>query len=286
MTDRNHRIAIQIYRNPDYFALKASQRLLRTYQREVLNAIVRSIRQKAGRSFVIIFARQSGKNELQAQLFTYLLAVLSRFPLNILSVHPTFTPQALTAMDRLENVLSRNLLTRNAWKTRDGNKIFLGSARVVFLSADPAANVVGETAHLLISVDEAQSVDPRCFDKIFSPMAAAHNATRVFWGTSWTSSTLLARERRLAEAAQKSDGIQRLWVVPGDVVAQEVPSYARFLESEIAHLGRNNPIVRTQYFCEEIDAQSGMFTPARLALMQCDECAETSSLSEIGRAHV
>ncbi len=271
MTDRNHRIAVQIYRNPEYFVLKASRRMLRSYQRDVLNAVVQSIREKAGRTFVVIFARQSGKNELQAQLFAYLLAVLSRYTLNMVSVSPTFRPQTFNAIQRLEKVLSRNLFTRNSWKRRDGFKVLVGSSQVVFLSGHPSASVVGETAHILLSVDEAQSFDPLRFDKTFAPMAAAHNATRVFWGTSWTSNTLLARERRLARLAEQKDGLRRLWIVPADQVAQEVPSYAAFLESEIRNLGRNHPIIRTQYFCEEIDAQAGMFNAARRALMQSDQ---------------
>jgi hypothetical protein len=269
--DRNHRTARLIWYNPDYFVMKASQLELRSYQRQVLDAIIDSIRTKSGHSFVIVLAHQSGKNELQAQLFTYLLAVLHHFSLNIVSISPTYNPQGRTAMDRLEKVLSRNLFTRGIWNRAQGHKYSVGSSRVVFLSGHRAARVVGETAHILLSVDEAQDVPISVFDKSFAPMAAAHNATRVFWGTSWTSRTLLAREMRLARLAEQADGIRCLWVVPGDVVAREVPSYAKFLASEIKHLGRDHPIVRTQYFCEEIDAQVGMFTAARRALMLKDE---------------
>ncbi|MGA2505605.1 MAG: hypothetical protein ABSG01_16105 [Anaerolineales bacterium] len=269
--DYNHRIAHRIFKNPDYFVYKASRLELRTYQRQVLDAIIDSIRSKSGHSFVIVFARQSGKNELQAQLFTYLLACLHRFSLNMVSISPSQDPQGKTAMARLEKVLSRNLFTQGIWKRSQGQKYSVGSARVVFLSGHPKSHVVGETAHLLISVDEAQDVDISVYDKRFAPMAAAHNATRVFWGTTWTSHTLLAREMRRARAAEKEDGIRRLWVVPGDVVAEEVPSYAAFLRSEIASLGRDHPIIRTQYFCEEIDSQVGMFTPARRALMVADQ---------------
>ena len=269
--DRNHRTARLIWHNPDYFVLKTSHLELRSYQRQILDAIIDSIRSKSGHSFVIVLARQSGKNELQAQLFTYLLACLHRYSLNMVSISPSYKPQGNTAMARLEKVLSRNLFTRGIWKRLQGHKYSVGSAQVVFLSGHRAARVVGETAHLLLSVDEAQDVPISIFDKNFAPMAAAHNATRVFWGTSWTSRTLLAREMRLARAAELADGLRRLWVVPADVVAQEVPSYADFLKSEIAHLGRDHPIVRTQYFCEEIDAQVGMFTAARQALMQGDQ---------------
>ena len=190
MKDRNHRIARQIYRNPDYFVLKASQRRLRSYQREVLNSIIRSIREKAGRSFVVIFSRQSGKNELQAQMFVYLLAVLSRYALNIVSVSPTFRPQTLTAVSRLEKVLSRNIFTRRLWERRDGFKVRLGSSQVVFLSGHPSASVVGETAHILLSVDEAQAVDPRRFDTVFAPMADA--LTAVLGRLEWHARTDVA----------------------------------------------------------------------------------------------
>ncbi len=255
--DYNHRTARRIFRNPEFFVYKASRLELRTYQRQVLTAIIDSIRSKSGHSFVVVFARQSGKNELQAQLFAYLLACLHRFSLNMVSVSPSYNPQGNTAMDRLEKVLSRNLFTRDIWKRSHGHKYSVGSSRVVFLSGHKTAHVVGETAHLLLSVDEAQDVPISIYDKSFAPMAAAHNATRVFWGTTWTSHTLLAREMRRARAAEKEDGIRRLWVVPGDVVAEEVPSYAAFLRSEIASLGRDHPIIRTQYFCEEIDSSGG-----------------------------
>lgn len=53
----------------DTFVDAASTNIkLRSYQRGVAQAITRSIEEKAGRSFVIMFPRQSGKNELQAQL--------------------------------------------------------------------------------------------------------------------------------------------------------------------------------------------------------------------------
>ncbi len=269
--DRNHRIARRLWQDPEYFVLAASRLQLRSYQRDIISAVIDSIRTKSGRSFVIVLARQTGKNELQAQLFTYLLAVLSRYDLNAVSISPSLAPQGFTAMDRLEKVLSRNHFTRGIWKRSQGHKYSVGSARVTFLSGHRAAHVVGETAHLLLSVDEAQDVSPSIFDKRFAPMAAAHNATRVFWGTPWTSDTLLAREMRRARRLEKGDGIRRLWVVPADEVAREVPSYAAFLKGEIDQLGRNNPIARSQYFCEEIDAQLGMFNATRRALMAGDQ---------------
>ena len=99
-------------------------------------------------------------------------------------------------------------------------------------------------------------------------MAASTNATRVFWGTAWTSRTLLAREKVSALEAEKLDGIRRVFVLNAEDVGEEVPAYAKFVAEEVRKHGRNHPFVRTQYFSEEIDAEGGMFPPARLALLQ------------------
>ena len=42
-----------------------------------------------------------------------------------------------------------------------------------------------------------------------------------------------------------------------------MPAYRKFVDEQIARLGRNNPLVRTQYFSEEIDAEGGMFPLSR-----------------------
>ncbi len=141
------------------------------------------------------------------------------------------------------------------------------SSRVAYFSADPAASVVGATADRLLIVNEAQDVPKNIYDQRFAPMAAAGNATRVFSGTSWTSDTLLEREKQAALELEKRDGLQRVFVITGEGVARHNEYYAKFLKNEIKKLGRDHPLVRTQYFCENIEARSGMFTAAHRALM-------------------
>jgi hypothetical protein len=99
-------------------------------------------------------------------------------------------------------------------------------------------------------------------------MAASTHATRVFWGTAWVSTTLLARELSLARQQEERDGIRRAWVLTADQVGAEVPAYQKFVAEQVAKLGRNNPLVRTQYFSEEIDGEGGMFSLARRMLMR------------------
>ena len=55
-----------------------------------------------------------------------------------------------------------------------------------------------------------------------------------------------------------------------DDVRLLVPAYGLHVDRVIAEHGRDHPRVRSQYFCETLDAQSGMFTPARLALLHAN----------------
>lgn len=198
----------QLMRDVLLFTQHGSELTLRRYQQEVAQAIINSVIKERGLTFVVIFPRQSGKNELQAQIETYLLTFHSPGDAEIVKVSPTLKPQSQNAMRRLERVLSKNLIARDLWKKESGYIYKVGGARMYFLSAAPTSNIVGATAKTLLECDEAQEVLISKWDKDVNPMAASTNATRVFWGTAWTSQTLLAREKRLALEAEKADGIQ------------------------------------------------------------------------------
>jgi hypothetical protein len=249
------------------FTISTNVLRLRKYQSDVAMTIVNSIVHQAGLSIVVQFPRQSGKNELQAQVETYLLMVYKHLDAEIVKVSPTWKPQTLNAMRRLQRVLERNLVARDRWAKESGYIFRVGRARIFFLSGSPTASVVGATASTLLHCDEAQDILPSKWDKDFGPMAASTNATRVFWGTAWTSRTLLAREMRAAEAAQKKDGIRRVFVIDADQVAEEVPAYGKFVREQVAKLGRGHPMVKTQFYGEEIDADGGMFPPVRRVLL-------------------
>src|SRR5512137_1130397 len=55
------------------FTLRASLLRLRHYQIAPARAVIHSVLNDLGHSIVVVMPRQSGKNELQAQLETYLL---------------------------------------------------------------------------------------------------------------------------------------------------------------------------------------------------------------------
>jgi hypothetical protein len=259
---------MQLCRSPEMFTEKTNGLVLRSYQLEPARAICRSVLDNLGLTFVIVFPRQSGKNELQAQIEAYLLAVCSVVPAEIVKISPTWKPQSENAMRRLQRVLEKSLVHKGHWSKESGYIYKFGQARIYFFSGQPESNIVGATASLLLEVDEAQDVSIDKYDKEISPMAASTNATRVFWGTAWTSRTLLARELAAAQEAQRLDGQHRAFIMTADDVAAEVPAYGAFVQEQISKLGRNNPMVRTQFFSETIDAEGGMFNKQRQALMQ------------------
>ncbi len=257
-----------LLRDPVAFCAGCARLKLRAYQAEVIRAVADSVLHKRGLSFVVLFPRQSGKNEVQAQLESYLLTYLREMDAEIVKVSPTWRPQSINAMRRLERVLNKNPLVQGEWRKEAGYIFRVGRARVFFLSGAPEANIVGATASALLEVDEAQDVEMAKFDKDVLPMASSTNATRVFWGTAWTSRTLLARELRAARRAETQDGQRRVFTADAERVAAEVPKYGRFVAEQVARLGRSHPLVRTQYFSEEIDGEGGMFPAERVAHLQ------------------
>ncbi len=256
-----------LLRKPAYFAKFGGGLDLRFYQLQALAAVVDSIRNKRGLSFVWIFPRQSGKDETLAILVQYLLTLFQIIGGEIVFFNPTFKPQTETSMRRLETRLSTNVLTTGKWKRRFGYIFKIGQAHCTYMSADPSAHVVSATASLLLVTNEAQDVEKTKFDKDADPMAASTNATKLFTGTRWTDDTLLERELVSAQAAEKADGIKRVFFYTADDVRQVVPAYGRHVDGVIKRLGRQHPLVKTQYFCETITSQAGMFPPARQALM-------------------
>ncbi len=242
-------------------------RPLRPYQLEPAAAILLSIARGRGDSITVMMARQAGKNELSAQLESFLLANRQRRADTLVKAAPTFKPQTITSILRLTTLLD-NPLTAGRWVREHGYIVRLGRARATFFSAEPEANVVGATASLALEVDEAQDVDPAKHDKDFAPMAASTNATKVYYGTAWDEATLLQRQIVANLEAQKRDGVRRHFAYSWDVVAEYNPAYGRYVEAERERLGASHPLFRTQYALETIDGQAGFFSPGLQAQLR------------------
>lgn len=229
---------------------------LRPYQAEPAAAILRSVREGLGLSFSVMMSRQAGKNELSAQLELALLAEQRRRAIDAVKTAPTLSPQLHTSLRRLA---ARAADVGIPAHQREGT-VEVGRARLVALSAEPSANVVGATAGLLLEVDEAQDVDAEVFDKRFRPMGATTNVTTVYYGTAWSETDLLASVAREHLALEARDGIRRHFAADWQTVARHNPAYAAYVEAERQRLGEDHPLFTTQYLLRPLAGAGRMFS--------------------------
>jgi hypothetical protein len=257
---------------------------LRPYQQEIARAVLSSVFEKKGYTFTVEISRQGGKNELSAQMELLLLTLfLDSPPKNIIKCAPTFKPQTVISMQRLKDRLN-DVGFSNLWRSSMGYIISLGNCRAIFLSADKSANTVGNTAHLLLEIDEAQDIDKTKFSRDFKPMGASTNVTTVLYGTAWDSSTLLEEVKQTNLELETHDGVRRHFEYNWEEVAKYNPDYASYVENERARLGESHPLFQTQYLLKPISSGGGFFSREMLALMRGKH--NRSSHPEPGKAYI
>lgn len=240
---------------------------LRPYQQEVALAVLDSVFHGRGLTFSVEMARQGGKNELSAQLELLLLTLYMTEPQNMIKCSPTFKPQTIISMMRLKDRLN-DVGFNGIWVTELGYIIRLGDARAIFLSADESANVVGNTAHLLLEVDEAQDVSKEKYTKEFKPMGATTNVTTVHYGTAWDDSTLLEEVKQTNLELEKKDGIRRHFEYAWEEIARYNAGYLAYVEAERARLGENHPLFLTQYRLLPIHGGGGYLSAQHRSQLQ------------------
>ena len=220
-------------------------------------------------TLVVIFPRQSGKNELQAQLECYLLACLHTKESEMIKISPTYQPQTVNAMQRLERVLERNaVIQQTGWKKENGYTYRVGKARMIFLSGSPRRQ------HR-----RARRLRP-CWKWTRPRTWILRSLTKklVQWLRPRMHKRLLGHGLDQPDPAgarvqggaggEQQDGIRRVWRLTAEDVGAEVAAYQKFVAAQVAKLGRNHPLIKTQFYSEDIDAEGGMFPPARRAMMQ------------------
>lgn len=237
------------------------------YQVAWANYVLEVVRERRTEIVVVEMSRQSGKNETSAQLEVVTLAAHGRAGGSIVKTAPTWQPQIVNSKERFEMRAAsmRERLPFLEFKPREGYKYRCGRASISFLSAQPQSNVVGDTASLLMEIDEAQDTNRDKFNKEFSPMRASTGAPLVAYGTTWTDDTLLEDFKR---AIQEGGARGRIYRITPDVIGESNPHYWAFVESEIARLGgRDHPYIRTQYFLEPLATAGRMLKADHLELM-------------------
>jgi len=256
---------------------------LRPYQREVALAILSSVFGRKGLTFSVEMARQGGKNELSAQLELLLLTLYMAEPQNLVKCSPTFKPQTVISMTRLKDRLN-DAGFNGIWVAELGYIIKLGNARAIFLSADESANVVGNTAHVLLEIDESQDVSKEKYTKEFKPMGAATNVTTVHYGTTWDDSTLLEEVKQTNLELERKDGIRRHFGYDWQEVAKYNRDYLAYVEAERERLGENHPLFLTQYRLLPIHGGGGYLSPQQRAQLNGEHPRRHQP--ELGRTYV
>lgn len=269
MSERSHRAAgvRALFADVGRFTAAAGTRPLRPYQLDAARAVISSVRHHYGDTITIMMARQMGKNQTSAALELYLLNLFAGRGGQIVKAAPTFTPQLVTSKQRLEREL-RAPFTASRWRGEHGYGLRVGDARIVFLSADRASNVVGATADVLLEIDEAQEVDEEKYLRDFRPMASTTNATTVLYGTAWTEDCLLEKARRANREREQSLGRRLHFEYSWEHLARLNPQYGRFVQNEIDRLGATHPVIRTQYRLECVAGLGRFFSPAQRGLLE------------------
>ena len=242
---------------------------LRPYQVEVARAVLDSVRRGLGLTVTVEMARQAGKNELSASLELYLLGHMAAQGGDLVKAAPTFVPQAQISIHRLLHRLDASGLAKLHHLDK-GYIVHVGRARALFLSAERSSHVVGQTASLLLEVDEAQDVSPEKFDKDFRPMAAAWNATTVLYGTAWRRDSLLEQVKQQNLEMERQDGVRRHFRYDWRAVAAHNPAYGSYVATERSRLGQQHPLFRTQYALEPLDGAGGLLSPELRTQLQGD----------------
>ncbi len=240
--------------------------MLRAYQREVARAVMQSVRHGEGLTFSVEIARQGGKNELSAHIELLLLTLCMADGGTIVKCSPTFKPQTVISMRRLKDRLD-DYGFGGIYRSELGYTVALGSARVVFLSAEENSSVVGHTADLLLEIDESQDVGREKYTKEFRPMGSATNVTTVHYGTTWDESTLLEEIKQANLELEQRDGVQRHFRYDWQAVARQNPAYGAYVEAERDRLGEDHPLFRTQYALLPIAGGGRLLTRAQVSSM-------------------
>jgi len=257
--------------------------VLYPYQKEIAVAVLDSVLRKKGLTITVEIARQGGKNELSAQLEVLLMTLYITGNKNLIKCSPTFKPQTVISMMRLKEKLDQAGY-KGFWTSEMGYIVRLGNCRTVFLSAEESASVVGNTAHLLLEVDEAQDVNEDKYIKEFRPMGSTTNVTNVLYGTTWDDSTLLEKMKQANLELERKDGIRRHFRFDWQEVAACNPDYREYVEGERVRLGDDHPLFLTQYRLLPVQGGGGFLKPAQRAQLQGEH--SRGRLPEPGRTYI
>lgn len=240
---------------------------LYAYQTGVAQHMVQAINERSNTITTLEMPRQSGKNQLAAILQTATLARHGNQDVMAVVASPTFKPQIVNSKMRFEMIAKRIEQRLNFIKYRPsmGYIYKCGRAALLFFSAEPTASVVGATASLFMMLDECQDLNQAKITKDFFPMRASVGGSPILaFGTTWDEGSLLETFKTDVQEGRSAGKVFR--VLP-DEVALSNPAYGTFVDAEVKRLGRDHPLIKTQYFLELLPNAGRMIKRELLRLM-------------------
>ena len=226
-------------------------------QLQVTRRIERAVADRRGEVITVRMARQTGKNETEAFLEDRVLSIFRAKPGSIwIRTAPTYRPQIVNSKLRLEKMLQADPLLKGRTRAREGYIVESGGAQVQFLSAQVSASVVGATASVALSVDEAHKIDKGKFEEDFGPFTASTNAPTILWGVAADGLDLLE------EYVQYNQDTDRNLHFPAEVWCELSEAYAAHYAERVRKLGEDHPVILTQYRLIPVEA-TGAYLNAR-----------------------
>jgi hypothetical protein len=99
-------------------------------------------------------------------------------------------------------------------------------------------------------------------------------------GSAWTADTLLERARRENLRLEAADGVRRDFRYPWDAVAAHNPDYRAYVAAEMARMGPEHPLIRTQYLLDPIESGGRFLSETQLAQLRGDHFRLTSPIAQ------
>jgi hypothetical protein len=240
---------------------------LYAYQTGVAQNMLTAINEGSNQIITLEMPRQSGKNQLAAILQAAALAKHGNRDVMAVVASPTFKPQIVNSKMRFESIAKRieQRLPFIRYRPSMGYIYKCGRAALLFFSAEPSASVVGATASLFMMLDECQDLNQSKIVKDFFPMRASVGGSPILaFGTTWDEASLLEIFKGDIQEGRTAGKVFR--VLP-DEVALSNPAYGAFVDAEVKRLGRDHPLVKTQYFLELLPNAGRMIKREVLRLM-------------------
>lgn len=231
-------------------------------QAEIIRRVERAVAMRQGEVITVLCARQTGKNETEAHLEDRALDIWQGIPGSVwVRTAPTWRPQIINSKDRLEKFTTCDPFISGRVRWREGFVAQVGHSRVQFMSGGAQANVVGATASVALSVDEAHKIDRGKFEEDFAPFTASTNAPTILWGVAADRLDLLHEYR------EANEGTDRGLVFPASVWCELSKAYAGHYEARKAALGDRHPVILTQYDLVAVESIGSYLNPGHRAAL-------------------